>query len=141
TVGTFTQQALKSSWGEAEWLRFFALMGSSLALREGTPTVPDTPTDPDELVSELRRYAAKLDVLNRLTAYGQALRMTESAAHKGQIFLIELDVGEEALTVWAYDDSQRAAEEYGALERAIADNPGRDAVLVGVESLAALRRA
>jgi ppGpp synthetase/RelA/SpoT-type nucleotidyltranferase len=28
TVGTFTKQALKSSLGESDWLRFFALMGS-----------------------------------------------------------------------------------------------------------------
>ena len=44
TVGTFTRQALKSSRGEADWLRFFALMGSALALREKTPLVPGTPT-------------------------------------------------------------------------------------------------
>jgi ppGpp synthetase/RelA/SpoT-type nucleotidyltranferase len=34
TVGTFIQQALKSSQGEDEWLRFFCLMGSAIALRE-----------------------------------------------------------------------------------------------------------
>jgi len=35
TVGTFTQQALKSRQGEEAWLRFFALMSSAIALREG----------------------------------------------------------------------------------------------------------
>jgi hypothetical protein len=34
TVGTFTRQALKSSQGEEDWLRFFALMGSAHAIRE-----------------------------------------------------------------------------------------------------------
>ncbi|PYT06740.1 MAG: hypothetical protein DMF60_08625 [Acidobacteria bacterium] len=37
TVGTFTQQALKSNQGDQDWLRFFALMGSAIAMREGTP--------------------------------------------------------------------------------------------------------
>jgi len=31
TVGTFTQQALKSSQGGSDWLRFFALMSSAIA--------------------------------------------------------------------------------------------------------------
>src|ERR1019366_9744121 len=43
TVGTFIQQALKSSQGEEDWLRFFALMGSAIAYREHGELVPDTP--------------------------------------------------------------------------------------------------
>jgi hypothetical protein len=54
TVGTFVRQALKSSQGEAEWLRFLALMGTALAFRERTSPVPDTTTDPRELVKALR---------------------------------------------------------------------------------------
>lgn len=44
TVGAFLEHALKFSEGEREWLRFFALAGSALALKEGSPTVPDTPS-------------------------------------------------------------------------------------------------
>jgi hypothetical protein len=43
TVGTFVRQALKSSMGEKEWLRFFALMGTAIAIRERSPLVPNTP--------------------------------------------------------------------------------------------------
>jgi hypothetical protein len=146
TVGTFTQQALKSSWGETEWLRFFALMSSALALREGTPMVPNTPADPSELVHELREYVKRLDVVNRLNAYGQALQLTdrvmgEGHSAKGQIFLLELDISHQSLTAWSYDNAQVAADEYSGLERAIENDPDRDAVLVSVESLASLRRA
>jgi putative GTP pyrophosphokinase len=42
TVGTFLSQALKSSQGQDVWLRFFALMGSAVALREGADLVADT---------------------------------------------------------------------------------------------------
>lgn len=54
TVGTFLKQALKSSQGHVEWLRFFALMGSALALRERTALVPETPTERSQLFDELR---------------------------------------------------------------------------------------
>lgn len=143
TVGIFTQQALKSSWGDAEWLRFFALMSSALALREGTPIVPETPSDPTELADELRRYAKKLNVIDRLAAYGRALRFTEEATDltKGHTFLLELDIPGESLTVRSYQNILLAAQEYDAIERAIEGQPGKDAVLVTVESLASLRRA
>jgi len=142
TVGTFTQQALKSSWGDEEWLRFFAFMGSALALREGTPVVPGTPTG-DKLTKELRRYAKKLEIIDRLTAYGQAVRFTEEATDlpKGHTFLLELDISGKVLTYRSYQSPQIAAEEYSAIERAIEGQPGKDAVLVKVESIASLRRA
>lgn len=144
TVGTFTQQALKSSSGEADWLRFFALMSSALALREGTPTVPGTPSDPVELSRALRRYVEQLDVINRLTAYGEAVRFAEGTSlTKGHRFLIELDVSTATgtVTVWSFDDAVVAAEQYSAIERAVEGDPDKDVVLVTVESLASLRRA
>lgn len=62
TVGTFIRQALKSSQGEEEWLRFFAFMGTVIALREKQSLVPGTPQDRSKLVSELRKYASQLEV-------------------------------------------------------------------------------
>ncbi len=143
TVGTFTQQALKSSRGTADWLRFFALMSSALALREGTPPVPGTPTDSDALSGELRDHASELDVIQRLTAYGQALQYAERemGALKAQTFLLELDTRAQTLFVRAYRDQVVAADEYSALERAIEDDARKDVVLVSVESLDSLRRA
>ena len=143
TVGTFTQQALKSSWGDAEWLRFFALMGSALARREGTTLVPGTPVDNRELADELRHLVVRLDVIDRLSAYGNALEFTEDAAElmPGHIYLLELDIPGESLRTRAYKNPAVALEEYGAIERAIEGQPGKDVVLVTVESLSALRRA
>jgi ppGpp synthetase/RelA/SpoT-type nucleotidyltranferase len=46
TVGTFTNQALKSNIGDPTWLRFFSLMGSAIAFKEETPLVPNTPGKP-----------------------------------------------------------------------------------------------
>jgi len=143
TVGTFTQQALKSSFGEEDWLNFFALMSSALALREHTPLVPDTPSDPHDLAADLREHVERLDVVNKLNAYGQTLRYVEDSISKvkGHTFLLELDSASETLSIDSYRDRVLAAEEYSAIERAIENDPSKDVVLVTVESLDSLRRA
>jgi hypothetical protein len=145
TVGTFIHQALKSSQGEEEWLRFFALMGSALALVEGTATVPETPTTRADIRDELQHYVEKLDVIARLRAYGDALQFTEhiDGLKGAHFFLLQLNAATRSLVISGYParDLARAQQEYIAIERAIAQDANRDAVLVSVESLAALRRA
>lgn len=140
TVGTFVRQALKSSQGEKEWLRFFALMGSALALREGTEPVPNTPTERDTLTSDLRNAAYSLDVANRLTSFGAALQTLEqpSAKKAAQYYLLALDPKAENVSIRGFRQSELEAAnaEYLKTERG-----GADAVLVSVESLGALRRA
>ena len=141
-VGTFTHQALKSSLGEKKWLRFFALMSSALALREGTPLVPGTPTDRATLAKEVRLHVDTLEVISRLEAYGTVLQVLEEpAGARGHMFLLELDIAQHELTARVYRDPIVATEAYDALERAIDRDSGKDVVLVSVESLAALRRA
>jgi hypothetical protein len=147
TVGTFIKQALKSSQGEKEWLRFFALMGTAIALRERTPPVPDTPASKTALVRELRRYSRELDVDTRLRTYGAALQTLEQPSARrvrmAHYFLLELDPVRKYVRVTGYpaQDLQSASEDYLAAERSIRDHPGADAVLVSVESLTSLRRA
>ncbi len=143
TVGTFIKQALKSSQGEEEWLRFFALMGSAIALRERTPMVPGTPGK-TELKQELRRYAEQLNVEGHLRTYGAALQTLESGAQRdAHYFLLKLDPNVQLITVtgYQYNELERATREYLEVERSIVGQPGADAVLVAVESVAALRRA
>jgi (p)ppGpp synthase/HD superfamily hydrolase len=52
-VGIFTRQALKSNQGSQDWLRLFALMGSAIAAIEGTPMIPGTPENKEDLVAEI----------------------------------------------------------------------------------------
>lgn len=143
TVGTFIQQALKSSQGEDEWLRFFALMGSEIALVENSPTVPGTPTGRSEIRSELRDCATKLDVVARLEAYGHALQTIQDEERNEHYFVLELDAAEKKLTIRGYrrNELPQASEQYQTLEQAVSETPGRDVVLVSAESLTALQRA
>ena len=144
TVGTFIQQALKSSLGEQDWLRFFALMGTEIALRERTTAVPDTPTNAADLRKELREFAAMLDVEGRLRAYGAALRaVTQPGLSGAKYYLLSLDLSAHRITVMRYRavDLETATRDYLNIEREIRGKAGADAVLVSVESLTALRRA
>jgi ppGpp synthetase/RelA/SpoT-type nucleotidyltranferase len=143
TVGTFTQQALKSSQGAKNWLRFFALMSSALALREGTPPVPGTPTDPEQLVRDLRKSATALRVADHLRAYGATLQHIEQDpnAKPGSMFVLQLDAPANQLAIWSHDNEREATEHYDDVERSIEGQEGKDAVLVRVESLSTLRRA
>jgi ppGpp synthetase/RelA/SpoT-type nucleotidyltranferase len=144
TVGTFLRQALKSSLGEAQWLRFFVLMGSVVAFKEGTPAVPGTPSDYKELVDELSHYAVMLDVENRLTTFSSALRVLETpSAPDAAYFLLEIDPSTEQLKITGFKsrDLEFAAAKYLEAEKDIPKDNSRDAVLVSVESMASLRRA
>jgi hypothetical protein len=118
-------------------------MGTALALREETPLVPGTPTDEVSLRSELQDLASRLDVANRLNAYGSALKAVEQGALKrAHYFLLELDPVARQVRIQGYRSSELdlASDDYLKLERSVAAT-GSDAVLVSVESLVALRRA
>jgi hypothetical protein len=144
TVGTFLKQALKSSQGHAEWLRFFALMGSALALRERTALVPDTPTNRGELLDELRLCSASLDVERRLEAYGNALRTMEDKTIPGaHYFLMALDPVENVISIRGFRKNEltQATNAYLEVERTLNAEVGAEAVLVSVDSVAALKRA
>ena len=144
TVGTFLKQALKSSQGHAEWLRFFSLMGSALAFRERGNLVPETPTSRGELIEELRETAVALDVERRLEGYGAALRTLESPSAAGaDFFLLALDPTEGTVTISGYARSEleRATTDYLNVEKSLEARPGAEAVLVSVDSIAALQRA
>jgi len=146
TVGTFTEQALKSSLGEYDYLRFFSLMGTDIAQREKTPLIPNTPTDRVELKKELREYAERLDLERRLAGYGTALSIYRDPVFKASDYcLLKLDPTKGLIHISGYrqDQLDLATSEYTRVERAIAEKSVEylDAVLVSVDSMAALKRA
>jgi len=145
TVGTFLSQSLKSSQGEEQWLRFFQLMVSALARREkATALVPNTPTTKTALVSELRKITGELNVQNVLSMYGNAVTVgLQGAANGDHYFLLKLEPSEGRMTVTGYPKKalDRASADYLKVESQITKEPGAEAVLVSVDSLAVLQRA
>jgi len=145
TVGTFLRQSLKASQGEEKWLRFFSLMGSVIALGEGSSAlVPDTPTKKSALMSELRVSAGHLNVLATLKNYSQAVQVALEGTLKGHYyFLLRLVPQEGRMVVTGFPKKmlEEASKRYTEVEKEIVGKPGAEAVLVSVESMAQLRRA
>lgn len=141
TVGFFTEQALKSSQGAEDWLRFFALMGSETASIEEAPIVPGTPASASERREEIRALAQRLDVARKLSAYGHTLKQTEADAESGARYhILELNASSGRLVIISFDrlaDATTVYEERETLGR----DTGVDVVLVSVDSLSSLRRA
>jgi ppGpp synthetase/RelA/SpoT-type nucleotidyltranferase len=135
TVGTFLRQALKSSQGEEDWLRFFALMGSSLALREGSSAlVPNTPSNRTELIRDLRKLASKLNVATSLQMYGHALKVGREGVDKGHHFyLMKLEPSNASMTITGFPRSslEQATKRYLEVEREISGNAGSEAGRLG----------
>jgi hypothetical protein len=142
TVGTFLRQSLKSSMGEEQWLRFFALMGTAIAFQEGTSPVEGTPHTEKELLNELSRLVEELDVINRLSVFGSALQLFEERQTAGDYFIITLNAQDHRVTVQGFPRRQldTAQKAYLEIEKAARES-GQDAVLVSVDSVAALQKA
>lgn len=142
TVDIFLREGLKAHRGSVEWRRFFALMGSAIALRENCRPVPKTPRDEKELVAELRRYTGQLGVMARLKAFGDTLRVIGEANIRGikyVILVLDPTAGTTQLYGYRASASEEASEAYTQLERY--KTAGTDAVLVSVSDAANLRRA
>jgi hypothetical protein len=144
TVGTLLDQSLKSSEGSADWLRFFALVGSAFAFVERTPSVPGTPNSPAELAREIRHLQAKLKVRATLDTYRHALQATEQKGlGDSTLFLLSLDPMAKRLNVSAFKSTAvvEATDAYAEAEKRLSLTPGAQVVLVGSHSLATLRKA
>jgi hypothetical protein len=141
-VGTFTHAALKSSKGDPHWLRFFALMSSVLALREGCPVVPGT----SETFHDLRHEIRELDLEHRIEpTFSQfhALLPKIENERDASYYLVSLDpeAGTVAVKGYKRGESQLANKEYIELEKKLPQGTATQIVLVSVQSIAALRRA
>jgi ppGpp synthetase/RelA/SpoT-type nucleotidyltranferase len=143
TVSTFTGQALKSNIGSDSWKRFFALMGSAIALRENCPLVPGTPTDKNELIHELRSLAKDLKIKTVLQGWRVAINMINPKLTDAHAFLLTLDTKNETIAVKGFPKRQlvAASEEYLRVEKENANKPEIQTVLVALESVATLRSA
>lgn len=143
TVGTLIRQSLKSSVGEEQWLRFFQVMSSFIALREKVPLVPGTPTTRDALVDELGRLADGLQVESRLIAYRSAIREYSHSIDGARWYLLEFYPGKDSVvTGFKRSELDKAMRQYLETEKRLRDaSPGSEVVLVSVDSLATLEAA
>jgi ppGpp synthetase/RelA/SpoT-type nucleotidyltranferase len=143
TVSVLTHQALKSNVGTDDWKRFFALMGSAIAIREKTAAVPGTPENQRELFDELQHYASILTVHDILSGYGYAVFELIGKEKDAEAFLVVLDPTTKEVDVTAFGPGEllKAESEYLETERNLNKDNGQQAVLVSAESISSLKRA
>lgn len=143
TMGLFTKQAIKAGQGDADVTRFFALVSSLFAIKEGKPIVPNTIDDKDELISEIESLNAKCNFLDMLSAIRVAVNYKNKfgKAQQGYYILI-LNYVTRRLSIRYFKASQNeeANEVYSQIESTRAELK-IDAVLVRVSSFQALRTA
>jgi len=140
TVTTFTRAPLKFGAGPAEWRRFFSLMGSALAIREQTSSVPNTPTNEAELISELQELSSALRVRQRLQGWADGLRTLRSQHMKNsEMLLLVLDIGKNTIKVTGYQNRNEGVQAVAEIEKS--KRTDVDAVLVWVSSVRQLRVA
>jgi len=122
-VSIFTEQALKSGIGKPEWKRFFALMGSAIAMREHCPLVPDTPADPGALVAEITQLYNDLQVDIVLKGITATVQMR--GEYGAEAFLLVLDAKEKKLDIKGYKATELtdANQEYLLVEERFVDDP------------------
>lgn len=141
-AGTFTKQALKSSRGSTEWLRFFALMSSIFAVKEGQALVPDTPATYKALCEEICELNRQYHIQSTFAQYSTIITHIEK--EKGaKYFLLKLDPVNYVVTVNSFksNESQLANRAYTYEETRVPQGSGIQVVLVSVASISALRRA
>ena len=142
TMGLFTKQAIKSGQGSDDVKRFFALVSSLFAIREDCPTIPGTPTAPNELIAEIREIDERCNFLNMLSAIRVAVDSREGEKLKQGYYILILNYNTRRLRVKYFMPSQieQANEIYGQIEKKRAESQ-IDAVLVRVSSFTALKTA
>lgn len=140
---TFTKAALKSNRGSREWLRFFALMSSVLALKENCPTVPGTPDNYDDLRQEIRALNDQYHFQAIFSQYGRIIPHLERRLANAKYFLVTLNPIEHDVMVQGFKihQSKEANRAYIEAETALPKDSTTQVVLVSVSSIKALKLA
>ncbi len=144
TVGTFTRNDLKSSIGDSDWLRFFALMSAVIALKENAPPVPDTPTDYAALVDEIRDLDETLGIVESLATVALVTHLLSNTSRfRNRWVVLTLDLVKERIQTDYFSETEKdvAGDFYAFAELSTRHDPYIQVVMVSINSLGALRRA
>jgi ppGpp synthetase/RelA/SpoT-type nucleotidyltranferase len=144
TYSTFSGEALKSNIGSDQWKRFFLLVSSVIAIQENQSPPPNAPVSMDKVIPELRDLYLSLNVNNILSGWASITKFTAEDSHKdireAGMYLLVLDPNSFITSLFPYvrENAAAANAHYAKIEK---EQPNLQAVLVSVDSVAALRTA
>lgn len=141
-VDIFTKQALKVSYGDDDWKKFFYFVSLEFARLESAPVKTDLiKGDILRKISELER---KLSVTGRLEAFAVTTKHIEKQGKRGyQYYILTLDAELSRIEIVQFEakDIARATDKYLDLEKQFANNKKVDVVLVSGDSINSLKSA
>ncbi len=141
TMGIFTKKELKSGKGSEEEKRFFALVSTLFAMREKQPIVPNTPSDIQKVVAEIRNLDSQNHFLDLLKGFSVVTDYSKKRIPlKAAYCILRLDYSRRVLSIFKYETFDEADTEYNRLESQISASD-LDIVLVRVDSIRQLRKA
>lgn len=143
TIGFFTNQALKAGQGSKDVLRFFVVVSSLFAIKEGCPVVPGTVNDEKELISEVAEINDRHHVLDMLKTIRTIIDYdSKKTPDKRGYYILQLNYETHRLKRWFFKPSEleKANRMYDYLEETRGDTP-LDIVLVRASSYAAVKAA
>jgi UDP-N-acetyl-D-mannosaminuronic acid transferase (WecB/TagA/CpsF family) len=120
-------------------------MSAAISLQEGTPLVKGVPTTRIQVLIELVKVMAKINVIESIMMFSRAARVLSDPKNtnaKGSFhFLIHLNTINKEMNVSAYkeNDIEKAQKAYEEAERKKVD--GVNVVLASASSYAALKKA
>ena len=146
TMGTFLGKALKSSQGDQEWLKFFALTASAFAHLEKTPPIPGYENlSKKETFQAVIEIEKKLGVMDKMRAFTTAAKtIHKDKDGKGWFYhLIILNSKENKIQINSYarDQLKQATKDYSKAEDAASRGAEIEPVLVSAGPLKSLRTA
>lgn len=141
TMGLYTGTNLKAGEGETEILRFFALVSSVFALDEKCPTIPNTPTNYDEIIQELKDVCQANNILAKLSAIRTATQAIVRKGNNATYYILTLNFQTHEVIIQGYAEKELelATAAYKALESEV--DKGVNAVLVSAGSINDLKSA
>lgn len=143
TIGLFTNQALKAGQGSEAILRFFVVISSLFAIKEGCPVCPGTIADKAELISEIELLNDQYHILDMLRAIRVVIEKDgENVPDKRGYYVLQLDYEKHFLRRWFFKPSEleKANSLYDILEQHRGDKP-LDIVMVRAKSYATVKAA
>ena len=143
TIGLFTNQALKAGQGSEEILRFFVVVSSLFAIREGCPIAPGTVNDEKELISEIEILNDQHHILDILKAIRTVIdNDADKVPDKKGYYILQLNYETHMLTRLFFKPSEldKANAMYDALEKK-RDGAPLDIVMVRAASYSTVKEA
>lgn len=144
TIGTFLDQALKSSEGPKMWLDYFKLVGAAFALLEKSPVANEFQKISEEKIYEaVVQKTRQLEVERKLSAFTIAANAIETRQSKGNYHLVILNAETKTVTIKSFSQRrlEEASAEYADTEKISSTNKNIQAVLVATNSIDALKKA